>query len=122
MAEGFARKYWGHEYSVFSAGTKKHGMNARAVQVMREVGVDLSSHFSKTTEDLPAISFDYVVTVCDAASEACPYYPGAKIVHVGFPDPPALTQSMTDEQEILSLYRHVRDQIEIFIKNMKSRI
>jgi arsenate reductase len=119
MAEGWARKYWGHEFNVYSAGTKKHGMNARAVKVMQEAGVDISSHFSKTVEDLPNVTFDYVVTVCDHAHENCPYFPGGKIVHVGFHDPPALTKEMTNEEEILSVYRKVRDEIHVVIKNLK---
>lgn len=119
MAEGWARKYWGEEFNVFSAGTKKHGMNERAMKVMKEAGVDTSSHFSKTTEELPKVTFDYVVTVCDHAHENCPYFPGGKIVHVGFQDPPALTKNMTNEEEILNVYRRVRDEIESFVKDMK---
>jgi arsenate reductase len=120
MAEGWARKFWGEEFEVFSAGTKKHGMNQRAIKVMEEAGVDISSHFSKTTEELPAVIFDYVVTVCDAAKENCPYFSGGKVVHVGFQDPPALTKEMTNEEDILAVYRRVRDEIEDFIKDMKT--
>ena len=119
MAEGLARNYWGHEFNVYSAGTKKHGMNERAMRVMQEAGIDISSHSSKTVEELPKVTFDYVVTVCDHAHENCPYYPGTKIVHVGFRDPPALTKEMTDEEEVLAVYRAVRDEIESFIKDMK---
>ena len=122
MAEGFARKYWGHEFDVYSAGTKKHGMNPRALQVMREAGIDLSTHTSKTTDELPKVSFDYVVTVCDHAHENCPYYPGTKIVHVGFQDPPALTKSMTDEEEILQVYRRVRDEIHAAMKQLPQQL
>lgn len=118
MAEGFCRKYWGHQFNVFSAGTKKHGMNERAMKVMKEAGVDLSSHSSKTTEELPKVMFDFVVTVCDSAKENCPYFPGGKIVHVGFQDPPALTKHMTNEDEILAVYRRVRDEIEAAIKKL----
>jgi len=120
MAEGWARKYWGHEFNVYSAGTKKHGMNERAMRVMKEAGVDISSHYSKTTEDLPKVIFDYVVTVCDHAHENCPYFPGGKVVHVGFQDPPALTKEMSNEEEILGVYRRVRDEIEFFVKDMKT--
>jgi arsenate reductase len=120
MAEGFCRKYWGKEFNVFSAGTKKHGMNERAVKVMKEVGVDISTHFSKTVEELPEVTFDYVITVCDAAKETCPYFSGGKIIHVGFQDPPALTKNMQDEEEILDTYRRVRDEIEVAIKQLKN--
>lgn len=122
MAEGFTRKLWGYEFEVFSAGTKKHGMNERAIKVMAEVGIDISNHFSKTVDELPNITFDYVVTVCDAAKETCPYFPGGKIIHIGFQDPPALTKYMTDEDEILSVYRKVRDEIHTSIKNLKDRL
>ena len=120
MAEGFCRKYWGQSFNVYSAGTKKHGMNERAIKVMKEAGVDISSHYSKTTEELPAVTFDYVITVCDHAHENCPYFPGGKVVHVGFQDPPALSKDMTDEEEILKVYRRVRDEIEASIKNLPS--
>ena len=118
MAEGFCRKYWGEIFNVYSAGTKKHGMNPRAVKVMEEAGVDLSSHSSKTTDELPVVTFDYVITVCDSAKENCPYYPGGKIIHVGFDDPPALTKDMENEEMILSVYRRVRDEIEAAIKRL----
>lgn len=118
MAEGFCRKYWGDKFNVYSAGTKKHGMNERAMKVMKEAGVDISSHYSKTVEELPKVIFDYVITVCDAAKETCPYFPGGEVIHVGFQDPPALTKAMTDEDEILKVYRRVRDEIEVAIKSL----
>lgn len=122
MAEGWARKYWDNEFNVYSAGTKKHGMNLRAIKVMKEAGVDISTHFSKTVEELPQVTFDYVITVCDNAKESCPYFPGGKIVHVGFQDPPALTQDMTNEEDILAVYRRVRDEIHEAIKNLKDHL
>lgn len=118
MAEGFCRKYWGSAFNVYSAGTKKHGMNERAIKVMMEAGIDISSHYSKTTDELPKIKFDYVITVCDAAKESCPFFPGGKIIHVGFQDPPALTNDMKNEEDILVIYRRVRDEIEASIKNL----
>ncbi len=118
MAEGFCRKYWGHVFNVYSAGTKKHGMNERALNVMKESGVDISNHYSKTVDDLPKVTFDYVITVCDAAKESCPFFPGGEIVHVGFQDPPALTKDMKDENEVLAVYRRVRDEIEASIKSL----
>ena len=122
MAEGWAKKYWGHEFNVYSAGTKKHGMNERAIKVMKEVEVDLSTHYSKTIDDLFNVSFDYVVTVCDHAHENCPYFPDGKVIHEGFQDPPAITKDMRDEEEILTIYRRVRDEIESFIIDMKKTL
>ena len=122
MAEGWTRKYWSHEFNVFSAGTKKHGMNQRAIQVMMEEGVDISTHISKTMDELPDVFFDYIVTVCDSAKESCPYFSGGKRVHIGFQDPPAITKDMKNEQEILSVYRSVRDEIHEVVVNLKSFI
>lgn len=118
MAEGFCRHLWGLRFEVYSSGTKKHGMNDRAIKVMKEVGIDISSHYSKTIEELPKITFDYVITVCDSAHETCPFFPGGKVIHVGFQDPPALTKVMTNEEEILNVYRKVRDEIESAIENL----
>lgn len=118
MAEGFCRKYWGHKLNVYSAGTKKHGMNERAMKVMKESDVDISSHYSKTVDELPKVNFDFVITVCDAAKETCPYFPGGKVIHVGFQDPPALTKDMKNDEDILKEYRRVRDEIEAAIKKL----
>ncbi|MBL7665819.1 MAG: arsenate reductase ArsC [Bacteriovoracaceae bacterium] len=118
MAEGWCRHFWGNKYDCYSAGTQKHGMNARAVQSMKTAGVDISAHYSKTTDELPKEKFDFIVTVCDAAKEACPYFPGGKIVHVGFQDPPRLTKDMTDEIEIMKVYNRVRDEIKDAIQKL----
>jgi arsenate reductase len=118
IAEGFAKKYWGNQFNIYSAGTKKHGMNERAMQVMQEIGIDLSQHFSKTIDELPKVQFDFVFTVCDAAKENCPYFPGGEIRHQSFEDPPALTKQMSNINEILSVYRKVRDEIHTYIKNL----
>ncbi len=122
MAEGICRHLWGQNFNVYSAGTKKHGMNERAIKVMSELGIDISSHYSKTVEELPPVTFDYVVTVCDAAKETCPYFPGGKVVHMGFQDPPTITKDMTDEEEILKVYRRVRDEINDTIKNLSTKL
>lgn len=118
MAEGWCRSLWSEKYDSYSAGTQKHGMNVRAVLVMKKAGVDISTHFSKMTDELPNEKFDFIITVCDAAKEACPYYPGGRIVHIGFQDPPYLTKNMTDETEILEVYRRVRDEIRVAIQKL----
>ncbi|MBY0517579.1 MAG: arsenate reductase ArsC [Bacteriovoracaceae bacterium] len=120
MAEGWCRKYWGNDFNVYSAGTKKHGMNDRAIEVMKEEGIDLSTQFSKTVEELPKVNFDYVITVCDSAKELCPYFPGSKVIHLGFQDPPALAKNMSNEEEIMAVYRKVRDEIHEAIKNLNN--
>ncbi len=119
MAEGFARHYLGDNFEIYSAGIEKHGMNLRAMKVMLESGVDISKHYSKTLEDIGPVEFDTVFTVCGHANENCPIFLGkAKVVHVGFDDPPKLALELTDEVEILSCYRRVRDEIKTFIQTL----
>lgn len=119
MAEGWARKLKADVIEPFSAGIEKHGLNPYAVKVMAEAGVDIGSQFSKTPADLGPIAFDYVVTVCGHANEHCPIFPGpAKVVHVGFEDPPRLTQDLPDGEPKLEVYRRVRDQIRDFVKTL----
>ncbi len=119
MAEGWAKKFHGERYQIYSAGTKKHGMNPYAMKVMAEAGVDLSEHYSKTTQELPDITMDYIFTVCSDAHENCPFFPGGKTIHTGFDDPPRLTKDMCDEEEILKVYRRVRDEIKETILEME---
>ena len=117
MAEGWARSRNGIE--AYSAGIETHGLNPSAVRVMREAGVDISGQASKHVDDLKDIAFDYVITVCDHASEQCPVFPGtATIVHKGFDDPPRLAQEAKSEAEALSHYRRVRDEIGEFVDSM----
>jgi arsenate reductase (thioredoxin) len=119
MAEGWARHLRGDVIEPYSAGIEKHGMNPHAVKVMAEAGVDLSKHHSKTLEDMGSVPFDFVVTVCGHANEHCPIFPGkAKVVHVGFEDPPKLTRWMADGEEKLAVYRRVRDEIRRFVETL----
>jgi arsenate reductase len=119
MAEGWARKLKGEKIDAYSAGIEKHGMNPQAVKVMAEAGVDISAQRSKTVADLGPIQFDYVVTVCGHANEHCPVFPGkARVVHVGFDDPPTLTRQTPDGEGKLAVYRRVRDEIRAFIERL----
>jgi arsenate reductase len=116
MAEGWARRLKGDVIEAYSAGVEVHGMNARAVRVMAEAGVDISHHRSKNVSELMDVPFDYVVTVCGHAHETCPMFPGkAKVVHVAFDDPPRLAKDAKTEEEALVHYRRVRDQIRAFV-------
>ena len=119
MAEGWGKYLKSNEFDFYSAGTKKHGLNPHAVKVMQEAGVDISSHESQTTDELPKITMDFVFTVCSDAHENCPYFPGGKIIHTGLDDPPRLTKEMTDEEEILDVYRRVRDEIKTMVVNIE---
>ncbi len=119
MAEGWGHALKGDLYNYYSAGTKKHGLNPRAVAVMREAGLDISTHESNTTDELSHIAMDYVFTVCSDAHENCPYFPGGQIIHVGFDDPPRLTNDMNNEEEILAVYRRVRDEIKEMVSSIE---
>jgi arsenate reductase len=119
MAEGFARKLKNDQIEPYSAGIETHGLNPNAVKVMAESGVDISHHQSKQVDDLKDIQFDYVVTVCGHANENCPIFPRkAKIVHVGFDDPPKLAKNSASQEEALGHYRRVRDQIRHFVERL----
>lgn len=119
MAEGWARALKGDAVEAYSAGVEPHGMNERALRVMREAGVDMTAQRSKHVDEVKAIPFDYVVTVCDHAHETCPLFPGwTKVVHVGFDDPPRLAKEARSEEEALAHYRRVRDEIRAFIETL----
>ena len=119
MAEGWARRLKGDCIEAYSAGVQPHGMNAIAVQAMKEAGVDIGGHRSKHVDELKDVRFDYVVTVCDDAHEACPVFPGkTKVVHVGFDDPPRLAGTARSEAEALGHYRRVRDEIRAFVETL----
>jgi arsenate reductase len=110
MAEGWLRLFGGEKVEVHSAGVEAHGLNPRAVAVMEEAGVDISSHTSKTIDTLSGIEFDIVMTVCDNARERCPYFPAKSMkLHHDFPDP---ARVVGNEKEIMEAFRSVRDQIK----------
>lgn len=113
MAEGFAKKIFPH-FHIESAGTQKHGLNPIAVKVMQEIDIDISKYYSKTVDELKLKSYNYVITVCDNATENCPSYPGAHKIHQSFDDPPALSKNL-EHKESLEIYRRVRDEIYTFL-------
>lgn len=118
MAHGFF-EHLGDVYipdlNVHSAGIEAHGVNPLAIEVMAEVGMDISHHVSQSVEDVPNIPYDFVITVCDNANEQCPVFPGAtKKLHQNFPDP---ANAVGTDQEILDQYRAVRDQIGEFCRS-----
>jgi arsenate reductase len=114
IAEGLLRELAGTQFDVFSAGTKPSVVNPLAIQVMQECGIDISSHRSKHLNVFIDQPFDYVITVCDDAAEACPVFPGrARRIHWSFPDPAAVTGS---QAERLRAFRQVRDAIESHLR------
>jgi arsenate reductase len=119
MAEGWAKNLKADIIEAYSAGIETHGLNPYAVQVMSETGVDISNNRSKHVDELKDIDFDYVVTVCGHANEHCPVFSGdAKIIHVGFEDPPKMAQQAKNEKEAIDCYRRVRDEIKSFVEKL----
>ena len=124
MAEGWTRALKGDCIEARSAGIEKHGLNPRAVRVMAEAGVDISTHRSKRVDELGETAFDVVITVCGHANESCPMWlkGGARVVHVGFDDPPALARDARTEEEALAHYRRVRDEIRAFVAGLPENL
>lgn len=121
MGEGLARHLRGDVFEVYSAGTAPQSLNPDAVLVMKEIGIDISGHYSKSTEELGDVAFDLVITVCKEAHEGCPVWPGrGKTVHRGFDDPPRLAKRATSEEERLAPYRRVRDEIREYVLSLSS--
>lgn len=123
MAEAWARHLKGDVIEPYSAGIEVHGLNQRAVKVMAEAGIDIAKQRSKNVRELMNINFDFVITVCDNVNESCPVFHGkVKRLHVSFDDPPRLTKDMESDEDILNVYRRVRDEIRIFIEKMPGRL
>jgi arsenate reductase (thioredoxin) len=113
MAEGLLRSKYGDRFEVFSAGTRQSRVSPRAIEVMKETGIDISDHHSKTLSEISDMTFDLAVTLCDNAHQVCPVVSCAhETVHQGFPDPHLTPGS---EEDILNGYRDVRDMIAAWI-------
>ena len=118
MAEGWTRHFHGDTIEAYSAGIEAHGMNPNAIQVMKEAGVDISGQSSKLASSLADVPLDLVMTVCGHADENCPaFLTKAKVVHVGFDDPPKLAKEAASEEAALDCYRRVRDEIREFVES-----
>lgn len=127
MAEGWTRHLKGEDIEVYSAGIEAHGLNRRAVKVMKESGIDITGQKSQLIEEFKNIHLDVVVTVCGHAHETCPYFPeNSKVVHFGFDDPPKMAQALAEkggtEQQQLNCYRQVRDEIKSFVETLPESI
>jgi arsenate reductase len=113
MSEGLLNTLYRDSYQAFSAGIIPSEVNPYAVEVMKEIGIDISSQHSKSIEEFKNTKFDIVATVCDSARETCPFFPGKKIIHKNFEDPADSSGSI---EEILKVFRKTRDQIKQWIK------
>lgn len=110
IAEGYLRHFAGNKAEVFSAGLETHGVNPNAIEIMKEDGIDISSHSSNNIEEYKNEEFDFVITVCDHAREHCPFFPSkTKTFHQNFPDPAKATGSVA---EIKQQFRMVRELIK----------
>jgi arsenate reductase len=114
MAEGLFRQEAGPGWAVFSAGTRPTQVRSEAIAVMREIGIDISGHRSKSVDEFAGQDFDYVITVCDNAKESCPVFPARTLrLHWPFLDPAAVQGS---EEARLAAFRETRDQIQARIR------
>ena len=121
MAEGILRSAAGEIFDVYSAGSKPAGyVHPKAIEVMKEIGIDISTHESKSLELFVEAGIDTIVTVCGNANEACPVFPGmANRYHWGFEDPAHATGS---EEEIREAFRSIRDQIKLVFEAFVSGV
>ena len=116
IAEGWARHLKGETLEAYSAGVRPIGVSPKAIEIMAEAGVNISTHRSKHFDELSDIDFDYVVTLCDSAAQSCPVFPGkAKVIHKPFTDP---YFACGTEKEVMTVFRKIRDEIRSFIETM----
>ncbi len=112
MAEGYLKFFAKGKAEVYSAGIETHGVNRKAIFVMKEDGIDISKNTSNNIEEYRSMNFDFVVTVCDHAKEACPFFPSnAKTFHHNFPDP---AKAKGSDEEIMKEFRKVRELIKSY--------
>ncbi len=118
MAEGLLRHLAGDRFEVASAGTHPAGLHPLAAAAMREIGIDISNHRSKSVDAFVSKDFDYAITVCDHARESCPVLPGARrMLHWSFEDPAAAAGSV---EERMAVFRRVRDALATRIQQFLS--
>lgn len=115
IAEGYLRYFANGKAEVYSAGVEIHGVNPRAIQIMLADGIDISKQTSNHVNEYAAISFDFIITVCDNAKENCPYFPSSALkFHCNFPDP---AKAKGSEIEIMQQFGSVRDKIKHYCKD-----
>jgi arsenate reductase len=118
IAHGYLAHFEGEAVHVYSAGVETHGVNPKAIQVMAEDGIDITSNTSNNVNEYTDVEFDWVITVCDNAKERCPWFPSnAQKVHYNFPDPAKATGT---EEEVMDEFRRVRDMIKDFCREFIS--
>lgn len=119
MAEGFANAFEPGLARFYSAGLKPTVVDLNAVEVMKEMDIDISNQRSKSVEEIKDIDFDYVVTLCGEANANCPTFPQkTKVIHVAVEDPRKVAKNMKDDNQILNAYRAARNEIERLVVNL----
>jgi len=115
IAEGYLRHFAGDKAEVYSAGIETHGVNPKAIEIMKRDGIDISGHTSNNIDEYTGIDFDYLITVCDNAKESCPYFPTSAVkFHYNFPDPAKATGT---EEDVMEQFREVREMIRKYAQN-----
>jgi len=115
IAEGYLRHFAGDIAEIYSAGIETHGVNPKAVEIMKRDGIDISGHTSNHINEYANIDFDFVITVCDNARESCPYFPSKAIkLHYNFPDPAKATGN---EAQIMAQFSEVREMIRKYVSD-----
>ena len=110
MAHGYLQHFGGNKVTVYSAGVETHGVNPKAIETMKNDGIDISHHTSNNVLEYQGIDFDFVITVCDNAKERCPYFPSKALTfHYNFPDPAKATGS---NEDIRKEFERVRELIK----------
>lgn len=115
IAEGYLRYFAQNKANIYSAGVETHGVNPKAIAIMKEDGIDISEHTSNNIDEYRDIPFDFVITVCDNAKERCPFFPSNAVkLHYNFPDP---AKAIGSEEEIMQQFRNVREEIKSYCKD-----
>ncbi|MGV8075421.1 MAG: arsenate reductase ArsC [Syntrophobacteraceae bacterium] len=123
MAEGLTRHLKGEAIEPYPAGIEPHEIDPRAIRAMAEVGIDISKQESKHVDTLRHLDFVYVITLCDHAHKASPFFPAkTKVLHVGFSDPPKPAADANTEDEAMGCYRRVCDEIRVFVEGLKESL
>ena len=115
IAEGYLRHFAGDKAEIYSAGIETHGVNPKAIEIMKQDGIDISGHTSNNIDEYTGIDFDYVITVCDNAKESCPYFPTRAVkLHYNFPDP---AKAKGSDAAVMEQFREVREMIRKYTRH-----
>ena len=116
IAQAYLQLFTGEQAVVYSAGIETHGVNPRAIAILKEDGIDISHHTSNHIQEYFEVPFELILTVCDHAQENCPYFPSnAQRIHHNFPDP---AKAVGTEEEIMAQFRAVREEIKVFCQEL----